>query len=84
LDEDGVMRQLGRAVAVVAVLVAASACVSIPKRAWDNGASMSRNDAYWSMMWGDRSFHSARQAYSSMDPYRSLYQARPYAPFGRW
>jgi hypothetical protein len=78
------MRQLGNAVAVVAVLVSLGGCVSIPQRAWDNGANMSSSRAYRSMMRGDHSFQNMRLLYGTMDPYRSLYQPLPYQPFGRW
>jgi hypothetical protein len=78
------MRQLSKAVAVVAVLVGLSACASIPQRAWDNGRTMSQSNAHRSMMRGERGFHNARQLYGTMDPYRSLYTPAPYTPFGRW
>jgi hypothetical protein len=78
------IRQLGKAVAAVAVLVGLSGCASIPQRAWDNGRGMTHSNAYRSMMRGERGFHVARSLYSSMDPYRSLYTPVPYAPFGRW
>jgi hypothetical protein len=78
------IRQLGKAVAVVAVLVGLSGCASIPRRAWQNGANISSSPAYRSMMRGDHSFGTMRQVYSSIDPYRSLYQPLPYQYFGRW
>jgi hypothetical protein len=78
------IRQLGKAVAVVGVLVGLNACASIPQRAWDNGRNVSSSRAYRSMMRGDRSFQTARQLYSTMDPYRSLYEPLPYPYFGRW
>jgi hypothetical protein len=78
------IQQLGRAVVVVAVLAAVGGCVSIPQRAWQNGASISSSPAYRSMMRGDRSFQTMRQVYGSLDPYRSQYQARPYQPFTHW
>jgi hypothetical protein len=78
------IRQLGRAVVVVAVLAALGGCVSIPQRAWQNGANISSSPAYRSMMRGDRSFQTMRQVYGSLDPFWSQYQARPYQPFGRW
>ena len=78
------IRQLGRAAVVAAALAGLNACASIPKRAWDNGAGLTRSDAYRAMMHGDRSIHTMRSLYTSMDPYRSLYTARPYTPFGRW
>jgi hypothetical protein len=71
-------------VAVVAVLVGLSGCVSIPQRAWDNGRGMTQSNSYRSMMRGDRSFQTMRQLYGTMDPYRSLYTPAPYQPFGRW
>jgi uncharacterized protein YceK len=78
------IQQLGRAVVVLAVLVALGGCASIPQRAWQNGANISSSRAYWSMMRGDRSFQTMRQVYSSLDPFWSMYQAAPYQPFGRW
>jgi hypothetical protein len=78
------IRQLGTAVAVAAVLVGLSGCASIPQRAWDNGRAMTHSNAHRSMMQGDRSFHTMRQLYGTMDPYRSLYTPAPYQPFGRW
>ena len=78
------MRRLGKAVAVAAVLVGVSGCASIPRRAWDNGAAVTRSDAYWAMMNGERGFATMRSLYKSMDPHRSLYTPRPYTPFGRW
>jgi hypothetical protein len=78
------IQQLGRAVVVLAVLAALGGCVSIPQRAWDNGANISSSRAYRSMMRGDRSFQTARELYGTMDPYRSLYQPLPYPYFGRW
>jgi hypothetical protein len=78
------IRQLGKAVAAAAVLVGLSGCASIPQRAWDNGRGMTQSNAYRSMMHGDRSFHTMRQLYGTMDPYRSLYQPVPYPYFGRW
>jgi hypothetical protein len=85
--EGGVMRklvQVGKAVAVVAMLIGLNACASIPQRAWQNGANLSSSGAYRSMMQGDRSFRTARELYGQMDPYRSMYRVRPYQPFGRW
>jgi hypothetical protein len=76
--------QLGRAVVVVAVLVGLGGCASIPQRAWQNGANLTSSRAYRSMMLGDRSFQTMRSLYSSMDPYRSLYEPVPYPYFGRW
>ena len=78
------IQQLGRAVAVLAVLAAVSGCASIPQRAWDNGRTMTQSNAYRSMMRGERGFHNARALYSSMDAFRSRYQPAPYTPFGRW
>ncbi len=78
------IRQLGKAVAVVAVLVGLSGCASIPQRAWDNGRGMTRSNAYRSMMLGDRSFQTARQLRGTMDPFWSAYTPAPYQPFGRW
>jgi hypothetical protein len=78
------IQQLGKAVVVVAVLAALGGCVSIPQRAWQNGANISSSRAYRSMMRGDHSFQTLRQVYGSLDPYLSQYQARPYQPFGRW
>jgi len=79
-----VAKRVATAIGAVTLLLAMSGCASIPRRAWDNGAAMSRSDAYRAMMRGERGFHTMRLLYSSMDPYRSLYQARPYQPFGRW
>jgi hypothetical protein len=78
------IQQLGKAVAVMAVLVGLSGCASIPRRAWDNGANISSSRPYRSMMRGDRSFQTMRQLYGTMDPYRSLYQPVPYPYFGHW
>jgi hypothetical protein len=78
------IRQLGKAVVVVAVLVGASGCASIPQRAWQNGANMNSSAAYWRMTRGDHSFRTMREVYSSLDAYRSQYTPLPYAPFGRW
>ena len=78
------IRQLGKAVVVVAVLVGASGCISIPQRAWQNGANINSSQAYWRMMQGDRSFRNMREVYSGLDVYRSQYTPAPYAPFGSW
>jgi hypothetical protein len=78
------MRQLGKAVLVVAALVGLGACASIPHRAWQNGANLPSSRGYRSLTQGDHSFQTMRQLHTSMDPYRSLYQQRPYQPFGRW
>ena len=78
------IRQLAKAVVVVAVLVGASGCASIPQRAWQNGANINSSQAYWRMTRGDHSFRNMREVYSSLDAYRSQYQPLPYAPFGRW
>ena len=78
------MRQLGKAVALLAVVAGLNACASIPQRAWDNGRAMSRSDSYYRMMNGERGFHAARSLYSSMDARWSFYQARSYQPFARW
>jgi hypothetical protein len=79
------VRMLGKAVAMVVVVVAAGGCASIPQRAWQNGANMNySNSAYRSMMRGDQSFRTAREIYGSLDAYRSQYTPLPYAPFGRW
>ena len=79
------IRMLGKAAVVVAVLVGATGCASIPQRAWQNGANMNySNRAYRSMMRGDHSFRTMREVYSSLDAYHSQYTPLPYAPFGRW
>ena len=78
------IRQLGKAAVVVAVLVGATGCVSIPQRAWQNGANINSSDAYWRMTRGDRSFRNMRDVYSSLDSYRSQYTPLPYQPFTRW
>lgn len=78
------IRQLGKAAVVVAVLVGASGCVSIPQRAWQNGANIHSSDAYWRMSRGDHSFRNMREVYSSLDVYRSQYTPAPYQPFGSW
>ena len=79
-----VAKVIALAIAAFALILAMTGCASIPRRAWDNGANISSSRAYRSMMSGDRSFRTMRELYSSMDPYRSRYQARPYQPFGRW
>jgi hypothetical protein len=78
------IRQLGKAVVVVAVFVSLGACASIPQRAWDNGRNISSSRSYRSMMRGDHSFQTMRQLYGTMDPYRSLYTPLPYSYFGHW
>ena len=70
--------------AVTLLLVLLGGCASIPQRAWENGAAVTRSDAYRAMMRGERGFHITRSLYTSMDPYRSLYAPRPYPYFGRW
>ncbi len=78
------IRQLGRAVVMLAGLAVLGGCASIPQRAWQNGANLHRSSAYHRMTWGDHSFENIRQVYSSLDQYRSLYTPAPYQPFGRW
>jgi hypothetical protein len=79
-----VAKMVAVAIGILALLLLLSGCASIPQRAWDNGAAVSRSDAHRAMMRGERGFHTARSLYGSMDPYQSLYQTRPYEPFGRW
>jgi hypothetical protein len=79
-----VAKTIATAIGAATLLLAMSGCASIPQRAWDNGASMSRSDAYWRMMNGERGFQVTRSLYNSMDPYRSLHQARQYQPSRRW
>lgn len=79
-----VAKNVAAAIGAFTLLLALSGCASIPQRAWDNGANMSRSDTYWRMMRGERGFHVTRSLYNSMDPARSFHQVRPYQPFGRW
>jgi hypothetical protein len=79
------IRQLGKAVAVAAVLVGLNACASIPQRAWDNGRAMTARGGDRAFMRGERGFRVMRQTYASMDPGPfSYYSAIPYPYFGRW
>ena len=79
-----VAKAVAAAIGTASLLVVLGGCASIPQRAWDNGRAMSSSNAYYSLMRGDRSFQTARQLYSTMDPYRSLYTPRPFTPFSHW
>ena len=87
------MRQLShvapvKAVVRVAIVVGALAtltgCISIPKRAWANGAAMSESRAYQEVMAGNTSFAVRRQLQQTLDARRLNYTEVRYPAFGTW
>jgi len=65
-------------------LAALAGCVTIPKRAWANGAAMTDSRAYREVMSGNTSFQVRRQLQQTLDPRRLNYQEVQYPAFGRW
>ena len=65
-------------------LAALAGCVTIPKRAWANGAAMTDSRAYREVMSGNTSFQVRRQLQQTLDPRRLNYQEVQYPALGRW
>ena len=59
-------------------------CVTIPKRAWANGAAMTESRAYREVMSGNTSFEVRRQLQQTLNPRLLNYQEVQYPAFGRW
>ena len=69
---------------VVGSLATLTGCVTIPKRAWANGAAMTESRAYREVMSGNTSFEVRRQLTQTLDPRRLNYTEVQYPAFGRW
>jgi hypothetical protein len=79
-----IIRSVARVTTAVTVVVALSACASIPKRAWANGEAMTSSRAYRQVLSGDNSFRTHRQLQQSLDPRRLNYTEVAFPAFGDW
>lgn len=70
-------------VLTAAVALLLGGCVSIPQRAWDNGAALGTAHRY-QMLYGRQDFQSRRQLYQRADPLVRMQRSVPFQPFGRW
>lgn len=66
------------------VFGALTGCVSIPQRAWANGAAMSQSRAYQEVMSGNTSFGVRRQLQETLNPRLLNYREVRYPAFGQW
>ena len=69
--------------ATAALALVLGGCVSIPQRAWDNGAALGSAHRY-QMLYGRQDFQSRRQLYQRADPLVRMQRSVPFQPFGRW
>ncbi|HEY0994955.1 MAG TPA: hypothetical protein VGD77_03090 [Gemmatimonadaceae bacterium] len=69
------------AAAVAALLL--GGCVSIPQRAWDNGAALGSAHRM-QMLYGRQDSQSRRQLYQRADPLVRMQRTVPFQPFGHW
>ena len=70
-------------VATAAGVLLLGGCVSIPQRAWDNGAALGSAHRT-QMLYGRQDFQSRRQLYQRADPLVRMQRSVPFQPFGRW
>lgn len=73
-----------RIVLILGTLATLSGCVSIPQRAWANGAAMSESRAYREVMSGNTSFAVRRQLQQTLNPLWANQRDVPYPAFGQW
>jgi len=78
------VKTVARVALVVGALAALGGCVTIPKRAWANGAAMTESRAYREVMSGNTSFEARRQLQQTLNPRRLNYSEVQYPAFGRW
>ena len=85
-DHARLASSIARVAAFVALAATLAGCVSIPQRAWRNGAALEDSRAYQRVLGGDMSFATRRDLQNSLNfGALGFYQEAPmYSPFPKY